>query len=724
MTGLSKILPTVHKFRAALARRKKSKDRLHQLNHADLSPPPPSPWGLPVEIQIQIFGYCGSPDFYTLKLVCKAFNALLTSNEHEIVRQYLRQRRHGTLPSPIDNERTYTRNPEDDVVLLSDLFPPSKSARGGHLYTFRYLHGLRTRQKQCSMLCYYLADRVMERFIQTEPIFLRSSFPTRKAERTALVKRGKASIWFHLAPLMYYTLYFLQSYASARREHTNMLLREYEAGRLSVPIPIETRRRMYQDLQTRILQAPPFSNTAALIATHHCMYLLVSYIRYTMAPEAGIDDSWISSLLMVSPFTRIVEFFSAEIGDGGNQRMQRKDFMYNFYRDMTVQKKDHMNSVIFGQAAERNSHSSVRELWFDAASRELESRQAMPHDVETVWTWNEMEQASRGQLFNTSWTLHRLSPLHHAKDFETLLNNEAALKAYATRLRDQLTGDVLAGLHSAATIAEDDSLSKTGALQDCRWEFFVTEPSGDHPSSTASIPGILVTLEYENITYKAALLSDADSNRQPRAGVTALPLLLTKFPNALRQTFITFLTSNFDTYVSNLRLSSSFLSARLEEFVAELEGAVVEDVIRELQLTLAFSPSVAPALRNVNVGIPRASLVGFLRKEAGTSKEKGKGKSKARVPLIANLTAYLETHLAMKVDLDGSGQDKVARQHVRLSKVACAAFVLGSEGRMKLVVDVRGAEGDEERESPSLRASETLLRAVIRRAMMGDQVTT
>lgn len=335
-----------------------------------------------------------------------------------------------------------------------------------------------------------------------------------------------------------------------------------------------------------------------------------------------------------------------------------------------------------------------------------------------------MEQASRWQLFNTSWNLHRLSPLHHAKDFETLLNNETALKAYATRLRDQLTGDVLAGLHSAATIAEDDSLSKTGALQDCRWEFFATEPSESNPRSTSSFPGILVTLEYENITYKAALLSDADSNLQPRTGVTALPLLLTKFPNAMRQAFITFLTSNFDTYVSNLRLSSSFLCAGLEGFVAGLEGAVVEDVIKELQLTLAFSPSVAPALRNVNVGIPRGSLVGFLREGKGKSVQR---KAQARVPLIANLSAYLETHLAMKVDLDGSRQDKIARQHVRLSKVACAAFVLGSEGRMKLVVDARGAgegEKDEEQGSPSLRASETLLRAVIQRAVIGDQVTT
>lgn len=149
-----------------------------------------------------IFAHCGAADFLPLKLACKYFNHVLVAHEHEIVRQYLRQRRHGTLPSPIDDDRTYTRNPEDDVVLLSDLFPPSKSARGGHLYTFRYLYGLRSRQKLCSRLCYYLADRVMDRFVHTEPIFIRTSFPNTRPERTALVKRGKASLWFHLSPIM------------------------------------------------------------------------------------------------------------------------------------------------------------------------------------------------------------------------------------------------------------------------------------------------------------------------------------------------------------------------------------------------------------------------------------------------------------------------------------------------------------------------------------------
>ncbi|EPS30172.1 hypothetical protein POX_b02817 [Penicillium oxalicum] len=398
MTSFAKIRPAVEKFRAALTRRREAKDRSHRRDVSEStssslgvknvnSPVPPSPWGLPVEIQIKIFGYCDTTDFIHLRLVCKAFHALLSLNEHEIVRQYLRQRRHGTLPSPIDDKRTYTRNPEDDMVLLSDLFPPSKSAKGGHLYTFRYLHELRSRQKQCSKLCYYLADRVMDRFMQTEQVFLRSSFPVKKAERFAMVKKGKASIWFHLAPLMYYVMYFLQSFASAQREHTNLLLRAHESGQLSVPVSVETRRQMYRKLQTQILRAPPFHNTAALVATNHCMHLLVSLIRYTIAPDSAVDETWINALLTWSPFTRIVEFFSAEIGDGGNQRIQRKEFMYNFHRDMTIHEKDHMRSLIFGPA-NSDSHRSVRDVWFDAASLEMEVRRARPHHVETVWTWN------------------------------------------------------------------------------------------------------------------------------------------------------------------------------------------------------------------------------------------------------------------------------------------------------------------------------------------------
>ena len=352
-----------------------------------------------------------------------------------------------------------------------------------------------------------------------------------------------------------------------------------------------------------------------------------------------------------------------------------------------------------------------------------------------------MDSASYLQLFNTSWTLHRLSPLHHKKDCESLLNNQAALNTYATRLRDQLTGDVLAGLHSTASTADDDALSRTGALKECKWRSISagssTRDASNRRDANTSFPGILVTLEYENVVYKAALLAEPHYSSQrdsPREGSTFLPLLLTRCPNALRQTFISFLSANFDAYCAPLRLPSAFLCRGLETFVDELRTGsgdsandIVEEVIKELQLTLAFSAMIAPALRTLNVSISRASLTGFLSDENSSSRRTLKQKMSS--PLIANLSTYLETHLAMQLDLTGSSKNQAAKQHVRLSKASCAAFVLGGEGRMKLVVDVARAEGQDEDDAPpkdrlALRASQILLRAVISKAVVRDQTAT
>lgn len=83
------------------------------------------------------------------------------------------------------------------------------------------------------------------------------------------------------------------------------------------------------------------------------------------------------------------------------------------------------------------------------------------------------ESTTPHHLLNTSWTLHRLSPLHHGKEFQTVVDNPTALSTYAARLRDQLTGDVLAGLQQPAPVPageDDDGLSKIGALKTCTWE--------------------------------------------------------------------------------------------------------------------------------------------------------------------------------------------------------------------------------------------------------------
>lgn len=340
------------------------------------------------------------------------------------------------------------------------------------------------------------------------------------------------------------------------------------------------------------------------------------------------------------------------------------------------------------------------------------------------------------QLLNTSWTIHRLSPLHHEKEFPTLLGNTAALQTYASRLRDQLTGAVFAGLGlqpGGPVGGEDESLSKTGSLKNCNWEMLSAwSQLTDDGGGSTSPAGILVTLEYENIVYKAALLADPGirSAQEEEEESTYLPLLLTRLPNPLRQTFISFLSSNFDTYCSTLRLPQGFLCSTLERYFniftsnAQTEGLdMLGDALKDLHLTLSFSNSVAPDLRTLSISIPRGSLTTFL--SATPASEGGQH------PFLANISSYLDKHLAMNLDLSsrsGTAQPTPTQKHVRLSKIACAAFVVGGEGRLKLVLPKSAGShlyGDEaemrsEKERLVLRASVALLHAIIRRAAAGQ----
>ena len=74
----------------------------------------------------------------------------------------------------------------------------------------------------------------------------------------------------------------------------------------------------------------------------------------------------------------------------------------------------------------------------------------------------------------------------------------------------------------------------------------------------------------------------------------------------------------------------------------------------------------------------------------------------------------------MKLDLRAPG-----KQPVRLSKIACGGFVLGSEGRMKLVArSGQDDSGDDDGgDRLQLRAVEMLLRDILNRAVVGENVT-
>ncbi|KAL1857164.1 hypothetical protein Plec18170_003280 [Paecilomyces lecythidis] len=357
------------------------------------------------------------------------------------------------------------------------------------------------------------------------------------------------------------------------------------------------------------------------------------------------------------------------------------------------------------------------------------------------------------QILNTSWTVHRLSPLHHGKEYPTLLDNATALQTYADRLKETLTGDVLRGVQvgvTAAAAAYDDALLKAGPLRQCAWrvipvwshfreedESLLDDPENTQPSvSPENALGILMILEYENIVYKAALLAGPDGYHDDRKGSTYLPVLLTRLPNSLRQTLISFLATNFDTYCTVLRLPPSFLCTALETYISVLSptrsrsrssssDSILEEVLKETQLTLSFSSHVAPNLRTLDLNLPRATVSTFVaegRKNARTNSAPGQQR-----PFLNSLCAYIDKHLAMKLSLDDQSAEKGPSDYAKLTKVACGAFVLGAEGRMKLAADhgyptpedsrMEDDDPDEIRNRLLLQANEGILRALVHRAI-------
>lgn len=367
---------------------------------------------LPVELQINIFGRCRLQDMGNLRLVSRAFCDLIDVHEAAISREYLRLRRHGSLPSPVDETRTYTREPEDDAILLSDLFPPLKGRDNRiDVYCFRYLWSLRHRQEACSWVAYYLADRVLDKYMQSDPAH-KSLFAS-KRDRQTCYDRGIALLQFKLTPLMYvmqlnlfflrsactntqstnrfYVLFYLESYARARLQLQDSLYTAFEAGRLPVPVQPVDRAIMYRNIQIEILRTPPFTNTHTLISTHHCIHLLVSYLRFTLAPnppDYSTCDPWISMLLTSSGLGRIAELFAAEKGGGNNQRTMRREFMRNMQTDWDMYRNDSRALRTFGSGEKSREPPPVREIWFEAARTEMRVRDVLPHQTEewvVVW---------------------------------------------------------------------------------------------------------------------------------------------------------------------------------------------------------------------------------------------------------------------------------------------------------------------------------------------------
>ncbi|KAI4143334.1 MAG: hypothetical protein LQ340_007042, partial [Diploschistes diacapsis] len=289
--------------------------------------------------------------------------------------------------------------------------------------------------------------------------------------------------------------------------------------------------------------------------------------------------------------------------------------------------------------------------------------------------------AASSAIYNSTFTIHRLSPLYVAQS-QGLLSS-TALSTYARRLTEVLKGDIDHGLDLVD--AGDEDTSRLGSLKKCRWANLGASGAGDTHNedggaTTADglglMEGIRIDIEYERASYSALLLRDAAKEQDSRNSEYSLPLLFTRMPAPVRTAFLDFLAVTFDTRAESLRLNVHFIGDALENFISELseDPDSMESIVKEVQLSLGFKKPVQASLRTLDIAIPREDVGGFLA-HGKTIKSSSSGGSKTTSgPFMTALREYFATHLALNVDHD----------QVFISRVACGAFALGKEGKVKL----------------------------------------
>lgn len=301
-----------------------------------------------------------------------------------------------------------------------------------------------------------------------------------------------------------------------------------------------------------------------------------------------------------------------------------------------------------------------------------------------------VSEQSTYPLYNKTYTLHRLSPLHN---FPPL--SRTTLTQHAQRLLSILRGDILRGVRVGVE-SSGDGVVNAARVEACEWSLLGDEAAWGREQPAEGVEqggGVWIELRYEKLSYTALLLRNPRARRKEALARTAeeeethLPLLLMHMPSPLRSTVQDYLTTTFDTRIEDMRLSPRLLAAALEGFLADLSplgAGGLAKAVKDLQLTLAFRGPVVPSLRTLDVKIRREDIRGFMAR--GGSMGAGKDAGDAS-PFMTALGAYLKAHLALDM----------AHEDVGVSKVACGGFVMAREGRVKIVAPAggEGGEGDE-----------------------------
>lgn len=313
-------------------------------------------------------------------------------------------------------------------------------------------------------------------------------------------------------------------------------------------------------------------------------------------------------------------------------------------------------------------------------------------------------------LYQTTLTLHRLSPLYTPH----LFLSDSALASHARRFHDILKGEVLRGVRVGLSSSNDEGLARSGALIGCTWRILGSADDwmeeqraiqkGEGEGFTVKDRGgVYIDVSYERAHYAAILLSTPErlssySQDPANKDFTYLPLLLVRMPGPLRDTLISYLNSTFDTRISSLLIPTFSLFSSLEQYITDLQSLtsnsaaaaqqILTTVLRDITLTLSF-PTAMPSLRTLDITISRDDFPRLLSHGAAlcqgstTGKVRDGAHASAGGPLSSAISAYVKQHLALELG-----------PAARVSKVACGAFVLGGEGKVKIIVP-KAEEGGE-----------------------------
>jgi hypothetical protein len=185
-------------------------------------------------------------------------------------------------------------------------------------------------------------------------------------------------------------------------------------------------------------------------------------------------------------------------------------------------------------------------------------------------------------------------------------------------------------------------------------------------------------------------------------------------PGPLRETFADYLSTTFDARISALRLSSTYLTDTFEKYLGDIsigdDGEVLEvaersrplrNVIKEVTVYLGFDlPDVSDSLKTIDIQIAREDLPKLIMKGLQIGKQ-----GTSSNPFLDALTMYIKVHLSLNM----------ADERVKILRIACGAFVLGGEGRVKITQPLINADGD----SPQSRATRRMVNDLIGAASGG-----